>query len=48
MQMQDWEGQRDRESQADFALSGGPSGGLDLTTLRSQPELKSRVGCLTD
>ena len=38
----------EREFQADFPLSTEPDSGLQLTTLRSQPELKSRVGCLTN
>jgi len=39
---------RERESQADSALSVEPDKGLDLTSLRSWPEPKSRAGCLTD
>ena len=42
------EGQRERESQADSMLSVKPSAGLNLMTLRSQPELKPRLGRLTD
>jgi len=41
-------GQRERESQAVSLLSFEPSVGLDLTTLRSGRETKSRVGYLTD
>ena len=36
--------ERERESQADSTLSTEPSVGLDLVTLRSQPELKLRFG----
>jgi len=36
-----------RESQAYSTLSAEPNAGLNLTTLRSQPELKPRVGCST-
>lgn len=36
------EGDREREFQADCPVSGGGTG-LDLTTLRYGPELKSRV-----
>ena len=35
---------RERESQADSVLSTEPDAGLDLISLRSQPELKPRVG----
>ena len=44
------EGQRKREkkSPADSTLSEEPNMGLDCTILKSQPEQKSRVGCLTD
>ena len=42
------QGQRERESQAGFTLSAEPDAGLDPTTLRSRPELKSRVGYSTD
>lgn len=35
------------ESEADSALCMEPDMGLDLTTLRLQPELKPRVSCLT-
>ena len=38
----------ERETQADFPLNVEPSAGLDLMTLRSWPEWKSRVRCLTD
>ena len=40
--------ERERESQADSALSTEPDLGLNLMTLRSQSELKPRVGCSTD
>lgn len=39
---------RERESQVDSALSVEHDMGLDLMTLRSWPELKSRVECLTN
>ena len=39
--------ERETESEADSPLSLKPDAGLDLTTLRSLPEPKSRVGCLT-
>ena len=39
---------RGRESQVDLTLSMEPDMGLDFMTLRSQPESKPRVGCLTD
>jgi len=41
----EWEGQRERERefQADSMLSMEPDMGLDLTTLRSRPELKPNV-----
>ena len=42
------EGQRERKSQADSLLSKEPDARLDLTTLRSRPELKSRVGHSTN
>jgi len=42
------QGEKERESQADSALGAEPTVGLSLTTLRSQPELKPRVGRLTD
>ena len=41
-------GGRGRKSRADFPLSVEPNTGLNLMTLRSEPELKSRVRCLTD
>ena len=41
-------GEGEGESQADSTLSVEPIVGLDLMTLRSRPEPKSRVGCLTD
>ena len=40
--------ERERESEADFILSAEPNVGLDLMTLRSPPEWKPRVGCLTN
>ena len=40
--------ERETEPQADFLLSMEPKRVLDLMTLRSWPELKPRVGCLTD
>ena len=40
-------GERETESQADSALSTEPDVGLDLMTLRSRPEPKARVRCLT-
>lgn len=42
------EGEGERESQADFMPSAEPNMRLDPTTLRSWPEPKSRVGCLTE
>ena len=36
------EGQRERKTQEDSPLSAEPDMGLDLTTLRSRPELKSK------
>jgi len=48
------EGQREREGHADSPLSAEPDMGqepdvgLDPTTLRSRPELKPRISCLTD
>ena len=44
------EGQREREteSQADSVLSLEPSVGLNPRSLRSRPELKSKVGHLTE
>ena len=41
-------GRGERESQADFVLSAELDVGLNPTTPRSLPELKSRVGCLTN
>jgi len=38
----------ERESHADSLLSAEPHTTIDLRTLRSWPELKSRVRCLTD
>jgi len=43
-----WGAEGGRESQADSLLSVEHSLGLILTTLRSWPELRSRVGCLTN
>ena len=40
--------ERENESQADSLLSAEQNMGLHLRTLRSRPEPKSRVGCLTD
>ena len=40
----DWWRERERESQAEFPLSVKPNPGLNLTTLRSWPELKSGAG----
>ena len=38
-----------RESQADSSLSEEePDSGLDSSSLKSRPELKSRVVCLAD
>ena len=37
-----------RKPKADSTLIMEPEAELDLMTLRSQPELKPRVGCLTD
>ena len=42
------EREREKESQADSTLSMELNAGLDLTTLRSGPEPKSRVRCSTD
>lgn len=42
------EKQRERESQADSTLSTEPDRGLGPSTLRSQPELKPKVGCFID
>ena len=39
---------RGRESSSRFHAEHEPNVGLDLTTLRSSPELKSKVGRLTD
>ena len=39
---------RERESQAGFTLSSDPKSGLYLTTVRSWPDPKSRIGCSTD
>ena len=43
-----WGGSRGRENPKQTALSAEPDAGLHPTTLRSQSELKSRIGCLTD
>ena len=42
------EGEGEREFQTGSMFSTEPDMGLDLKTLRSLPEPKSRVGCLTD
>lgn len=42
------EGGRERESEADAALSPEPLARLNPTTARSRPELKPEVGCSTD
>ena len=42
------EGEGERQSKAGSKLSVEPNIELDLMTLRSWPELKSRVGCLTN
>ena len=42
------EEREERESQADSLLNAEPDAGLELTTLRSRPELKPRVGHLMD
>ena len=44
---QGWEAEGRRESQADFMLSVEPDAGLNLMTLRSWLEPKSRGRCLT-
>ena len=41
-------GQRERENQADSKPSVEPNTGLQFMTLRSWPELKPRIGCLTE
>lgn len=41
-------GPKGRESQADAMLSMEPDAGLSLTTVKSRPELKPRVGGLAD
>ena len=51
MREQVWgrEGQRERRERiSDSSLNVEPDTELDLTTLRSRLELKSRVRCLTD
>ena len=40
--------EREKKSLVDSLLSKEMDEGLDLRTLRSRPELKSRIGCLTD
>ena len=40
-------GGRERQSEASTTPSTDPDKGLDPTTLRSRPDLKSRVRCLT-
>ena len=42
------EGEEERESQVDSPLSAESNTGKDFMTQRSRPELKPRVGCLTD
>ena len=42
------EGEGERASQANSTLSSEANAELNLMTLRSQPELKPRVRCLTD
>ena len=42
------EGHRERESQVDFALSTETNVGHDVTAVRSQPEVKPKVGSSTD
>lgn len=42
------EGKGMKESQPDSAMSADPDAGLDLSSLKSQPEPKSRVEHLTD
>lgn len=39
---------RERESEVEAVLSVEPDAGLETMTLRSWPEPKSRVQCLTD
>ena len=39
--------ERERESEADSEMSTKPDAGLHPITMRSQPEMKPRVGCLT-
>ena len=47
--MEGMQRKRERESQADSAVvSVKPMREFDLTTLRSQSELKTRVRCSTD
>ena len=38
----------EKESPEDSPLSAEPNMGIDPRTLKLWPELKSRVGCLTD
>lgn len=42
-----WEGERERESQANCSLSMEPNTGLNLIPLSSSPDPKPRIGCLT-
>lgn len=41
-------GKKERKSQAGSVLTVNPPVGLDVTNLRSGPELKARVGHVTD
>ena len=47
-QKRERDGEAERESQADSIPGTEPDAGLDLTTLRSQPEPKPRVRHSTD
>lgn len=40
--------EREIESETHSVLSVKPDTDLDLNTVKSQPELQPRVGCLTD
>lgn len=42
------QGEKEKESHSDSLLCIEPNVGLDLTTLRTQPEPKSRTRCSTD
>ena len=42
------EGEGERESEAGFMPGADPDSGLNLMTLKSSPEPKSRVRCLID